>query len=97
MSFNLRRYEAIRMAFTQELERRNVAMNVQLQPVGGGGGYTTVSGFNNPTSGYNQNNTSFNQNNTGFNQNNTSFTQNTYGFNNTTSGGVRDLGGKVNG
>merc|ERR1719362_1534867 len=80
------RYEAIRMAFTQELERRNVAMNVQLQPVGGGGGYTTVSGFNNPTSGYNQNNTSFNQNNTGFNQNNTGFNQNTSGFNNTTSG-----------
>jgi len=81
------RYEAIRMAFTQELERRNVAMNVQLQPVGGGGGgYTTVSGFNNPTSGFNQNNTSFNQNNTGFNQNNTGFNQNTSGFNNTTSG-----------
>ena len=79
------RYEAIRMAFTQELERRNVAMNVQLQPVGGSG-YTTVSGFNNHTSGFNQNNTGFNQNNTSFNQNTSGFNNTTSGYNNTASG-----------
>merc|ERR1719350_475489 len=57
-------------------------MNVQLQPVGGGsGGYTTVSGFNNPTSGFNQNNTGFNQNTSGFN-NTTSGFNSTSGFKN---------------